>query len=80
MAVKPLLTFFGAPYLDSVIDKPLYHKGRFVIFAAQPVKHKDQQDIKFALFGGDGDITDAMYAEVKEFAAFVKQREAKKKE
>lgn len=38
------------------------------------------EDIKFALFGGDGDITDAMYAEVKEFAAFVKQREAKKKE
>ena len=36
-------------------------------------------DIKFALFGGDGDITDAMYDEVKNFAAFVKQREAGKK-
>lgn len=36
-------------------------------------------DIKFALFGGDGDITDAMYEEVKRFAAFVKQREADKK-
>ncbi|MBR2422582.1 MAG: helix-turn-helix transcriptional regulator [Oscillospiraceae bacterium] len=38
-------------------------------------------EIKFALFGGDGEITDAMFEEVKNFAAFVKAREeAKKKE
>lgn len=40
-------------------------------------------DIKFALFGGDGDITDAMYDEVKRFAQMVKLREdaeKKKKE
>ena len=36
-------------------------------------------DIKFALFGGDGEITDAMYDEVRSFAAYVKQREADKK-
>ena len=36
-------------------------------------------DIKFALFGGDGEITDAMYDEVRNFAAYVKQREADKK-
>lgn len=36
-------------------------------------------EIKFALFGGDGEITDAMFDEVKNFAAFVKQREADKK-
>ena len=35
-------------------------------------------DIKFALFGGDGEITDAMYEEVKRFAAFIKQREGGK--
>ena len=35
-------------------------------------------DIKFALFGGDGKITDAMYEEVKRFAAFIKEREAQK--
>ena len=34
------------------------------------------EEIKFALFGGDGEITDAMYEEVKRFAAFIKQREA----
>ena len=36
-------------------------------------------DIKFALFGGDGEITDAMYEEVRRFAAYVKQREADNK-
>lgn len=34
--------------------------------------------IKFALFGGDGPITDEMYDEVKKFAAYVKERERKK--
>ena len=38
------------------------------------------EEIKFALFGGNGEITDAMYEEVKQFAAFVRQREAEKKE
>ena len=37
-------------------------------------------DIKFALFGGDGEITDEMYEEVKKFAAFLKQRRAEEKE
>lgn len=36
------------------------------------------EEIKFALFGGDGHITDAMYEEVKRFAAFIKEREAGK--
>jgi transcriptional regulator with XRE-family HTH domain len=36
-------------------------------------------DIKFALFGGSGEITDAMYREVKEFAALVKLREDMKR-
>ena len=34
-------------------------------------------DIKFALFGGDGDVTDEMYAEVRSFAAFVKAKNKK---
>lgn len=36
-------------------------------------------DLKFALFGGSGEITDEMYKEVLSFAAFVKEREAAKK-
>ena len=36
-------------------------------------------DIKFALFGGDGGITDEMYDEVKRFAQMVKLREENRK-
>lgn len=43
-------------------------------------RNVSDDDIKFALFGGDGEITDEMYEEVRNFAAFVKSREAKKKE
>ena len=44
----------------------------------EPQKVSDS-DLKFALFGGSGDITDEMYNEVLSFAAFVKEREAAKK-
>ena len=37
------------------------------------------EDIKFALFGGDKDITDAQFEEVKRFARFIKEREANDK-
>ena len=33
------------------------------------------EDIQFALFGGNDEITEKMYDEVKKFAAYVKQRE-----
>lgn len=35
--------------------------------------------IKFALFGGSEDITQEMYDEVRSFAAYIKDREAKKR-
>lgn len=38
-----------------------------------------REDIKFALFGGDGDITEDMYKEVLSFAAYVRQREEAKR-
>lgn len=41
-------------------------------------KRITDDDIKFALFKGDGEITDAMLDEVKAFAAFVQQREKAK--
>lgn len=31
-------------------------------------------DLKFALFGGDGEVTDEMLAEVRRFAQFLKER------
>ena len=36
------------------------------------------EDIKFALFGGSGNITEEMYKEVLSFAAYVRQREEAK--
>lgn len=37
------------------------------------------EDIKFALFGSEEEITDEMYAEVKNFAEYVKQKYRSKK-
>lgn len=48
------------------------------LLCQEQAKAVSDEEIKFALFGGDGDITDAMYEEVKKFAAFIKQREADK--
>ena len=50
--------------------------------ATEGERSVSDDDIKFALFGGDGDITDEMYDEVKRFARMVKLREEaeKKKE
>ena len=39
----------------------------------------DDAALKFALFGGDGEVTDEMFEEVRSFAAFVKRREADKR-
>lgn len=46
---------------------------------AEDSKRITDDDIKFALFGGSGEITDAMYEEVRSFADFVKRREERKK-
>lgn len=34
------------------------------------------EDLKFAIFGADSEITDEMYEEVKRFAAFIKMKHA----
>ena len=39
----------------------------------------NDNDLKFALFGGDSEITDEMFDEVKSFAQFVKQKNLEKK-
>ena len=45
--------------------------------ASRPVIR--DEDVKFALFGGADDVTDEMFEEVKQFAAFVKAREQRTK-
>ncbi|MBQ6719766.1 MAG: helix-turn-helix transcriptional regulator [Oscillospiraceae bacterium] len=61
-------------------QEPNYFYGNENAPGATPKRAVNDEDIKFALFGGDGEITDAMYDEVKRFAAFLKAREAGKKE
>lgn len=46
MVIKSLLAFFGAPYLNAVIDEPFHNKRRFVITTTQPVKHENEKDIE----------------------------------
>lgn len=40
-----------------------------------PKAEVSDDDIKVALFGGDSEVTEEMWAEVKRFAEYVKQRE-----
>lgn len=56
-----------ASYFDVSTDYLLGHETE------QPVP--SDEAIKFALFGGGGEITDAMYNEVKQFAKMVRMRE-----
>lgn len=53
-------------------------KASYLIEDEEPKKEVSDDDIQFALFGGKNEITDKMYEEVKNFAAFLKQREGYK--
>lgn len=44
----------------------------------QSAKDTTEDDLKVALFGGDSDVTDEMWEEVKSFAQFVKNKSKKK--
>ena len=71
-AIKKITEYFGITIAELMgeIEKAPTESGERQI---------TDDDIKFALFGGGGEITDAMYREVKEFAALVKLREEMKK-
>lgn len=71
-AIKKITEYFGisiAELMGENTKAPAENGKRSV----------SDDDIKFALFGGSGEITDAMYQEVKEFATLVKLREDMKK-
>lgn len=70
--IDKLTRYFGVSVAELVGENPVFsEEGKRVI---------TDDEIKFALFGGDGEITDEMYEEVRNFAAFVKRREMRKKE
>lgn len=62
-----------AAYLGLTVEELLGEKAPTPEGERKPT----DDEIKFALFGGGEDITDAMYDEVKRFAAFVKERDKK---
>ncbi len=68
---KKLADYFGVT-TDYLLGKS---HDRLPLAEVRPIS---EEDIKFALFGGEGHITDAMYDEVKRFAAFVMEREKNK--
>ncbi len=45
-----------------------------------PQSNVSEDDLRVALFGGSGEVTDAMWQEVINFAKYVKEREMKKDE
>lgn len=70
--IKAMAAIFQVPpsyLIDNEARKPL----------PRPDANVSDDDIKFALFGGDEKITDEMYDEVRQFAAFVKARERMKR-
>ena len=71
----------SAAYLNGETDDPAAPEERETV--QQQAKEKapaadrgvTDEDLKFALFGG-GDVTDAQFEEVKNFARFIKERDA----
>lgn len=61
------------------IPQGTYYTTRKKAPTANGERSVSDDDIKFALFGGDGEITDEMYEEVKDFAEYIKKRGPKKK-
>ena len=51
MIIKALFTLLRGPYLNTVLDEPLYDERRFVGDTSDTVKHKHEEDIELALAG-----------------------------
>ena len=49
MALKPLLTLFGAPNANTIFHKPFYDKGCLIGNTAYTVKHEHEEDVKLFL-------------------------------
>ena len=68
-AIKQLADYFGIEISDLLEDKPSENTIR-----------DTEKDLKVALFGGDGEVTDEMWDEVKKFAQYIKSTHNKKED
>ena len=55
----------------------LFNVSIDVIFENQQNVKTDEQDIKVALFGGEGEVTDEMWDDVKKYVEFLKTKHKK---
>lgn len=63
---------------DILDTTPEYLRGKTDIKAKEKSPSISDEDIKVALFGGDGDVSDEAWEEVKRFAAYAKEKYGKK--
>lgn len=77
---QKIADFFGVSvdYLLGRTDDPAESDAENGTPAATGQRPISDDEIKFALFGGEGEITDAMLDEVRSFAAYIKRREEEK--
>lgn len=71
--LSKLSKYFGIPVSE------LLGEGAEKMPAENSRREVSDEDIMFALFGGNEEITDEMYEEVKSFARFVAERDAAKR-
>ena len=72
----------GAAPRHTTVAKIASHFGVSIDYLLGKSDHKappkqrsvSDEDIKFALFGGDQEVTDEMYDEVKEYVKFIKSK------
>lgn len=74
-AVHKLATLFSVDINDLTNSDLEVNSSMNARSVTEPCRPVSDDDIQFALFGGNDEITEAMYEEVKKFAAYVKQRE-----
>lgn len=63
---------------DVLRTTPEYLRGETDIKSKEKSPSISDEDIKFALFGGEGEITDEMWQAVREYAQFIKDKYGKK--
>lgn len=88
--LKAIADYFGVTvdYLSGYVSEPYFKLDNTGIAADLNSRENKEEtpaisgkrgasdeDIQFALFGGNDEITEVMYDEVKKFAAYLKQRE-----
>ena len=74
LAVRALPGYGDYDPTRETVPEYLVRKAKDAPPAPGGKRDVDDEDIKFALFGGEGEITDEMYEEVRQFARFLRSK------